>query len=267
MIQNFFKNLDNMNNISKMIKNKKHIVIVGLHRSCTSILFDTIKKSNLVSGHDNSNYPKNESDWIQSIYPIADEINGIHKFCFSEKYNLTEKSDFLLQQNRILYQWSKYWDLEKDILVQKSPSAIIHTRFIQEMLPDSYFILIKRHPLFYYYSLYEWDNTYDIEVLLNHWIQAHKIFNIDKKKIKNVIEIKSEEFIENPLKVLNDINKFLNLDLKIDDFRNIYNPKSNINYREKWDEYNNKEYIIDKYESLINIYGYSFYTLSGKNNK
>jgi hypothetical protein len=258
MINNYFDNLNKINNISNIIKNKQHIIITGLHRSCTSILFETIKKSELVSGHNNTGYPKDEASWLQSIYPQADEINGIHKFCFSKEYNLNENSDFLLSENKILYEWSKYWDLNKQILVQKSPSHIIHTRFIQKMLPNSYFVLIKRHPVFYYYSLYEWTNTYDLEELIDHWIYAHKKFNEDTKKIKNVIKIKSEEFIKNPIIVINRLNKFLNIDLSINDLTDIKMCESNSKYRNKWILYKNKDYIINKYELLINKYGYSF---------
>ena len=259
-IKKFYEMLDTEKKISNIVKNKKHIIITGLHRSCTSILFKTIGKSEIVSKHSNTNLPEDESVWLQNIYPKTDEISGLTDFCFVNKYRLDENSDFILYKNRILHQWSHFWDLGKDILVQKSPSHIIHSKFINELLPDSYWILINRHPIYYYYSLKSWDNNYQLERSLDHWLEAHRIFYEDTTNFKNILVIKSEDLIVSPDVEFKKINKLLGIDLGIHDFSNI-NKNINIKYKNKWDSFKNKDYIINKYESKINKYDYSFHKM------
>ncbi len=96
-------------------------------------------------------------------------------------------------------------------------------------------------------------NNQSIENHIKHWIKAYSIFYKDKSYLKNCKIIKYED-LENS-DILNEISLFLeedinSLDLKLDNFIN-----------KDYDYLNNNKVNIDiirKYESSINIYGYSF---------
>lgn len=241
---------------------KKYIFICGLHRSGTSTLTRILGNSNLVSIHTNTNVIENEGQHIQSIYNSADKHGGVGHFGFDKNYHYTEESPLLNNNNnkKILEEWSEYWDLNRKILVEKSPPNIIHTRYLQELLPEPYFIIIIRHPFPVAIATSnmkkKYQNTCDsIEFYIEHWLHCHKILYSDLKKIKNYIIFKYEELNIDTFQ--SKIDKFLGEKLSID--RNlivqIFNSmqESNKNYLK-----NIPEYIIDKYEKKINQYNYSF---------
>ena len=128
---------------------KKYIFICGLHRSGKSTLTKIISTSNLVSIHFDKNSSDIEGQHIQTVYEAAYKHGGPGKFGFDKKYHYTEKTHLLTQKNndKIINEWSKYWDLNKPILIEQSPPNIIHTRYLQEIVPNSYFIIVIRHPL------------------------------------------------------------------------------------------------------------------------
>jgi hypothetical protein len=63
--------------------------------------------------------------------------------------HLTENSELVNAENKkqLFEEWSHYWDLEKKILIEKSPPNLIKTRFLQSHFPRSTLITIIRHPI------------------------------------------------------------------------------------------------------------------------
>ena len=105
---------------------KKYIFICGLHRSGKSTLTKIISTSNLVSIHFDKNSSDIEGQHIQTVYEAAYKHGGPGKFGFDKKYHYTEKTHLLTQKNndKIINEWSKYWDLNKPILIEQSPPNI-----------------------------------------------------------------------------------------------------------------------------------------------
>ena len=235
---------------------KKYIFVCGLHRSGTSTLTKIIGTSNLVSIHINTNVPENEGQHIQSVYNAAIKHGGPGKFGFDKNYHYTEKSYLLTQKNndKILNEWSKYWDLNKSILVEKSPPNIIHTRYLQEIVQNSYFIIIIRHPFAVAMATKKW-NEQSLYKHIDHWLHTHKILYNDLKKIKNYLILKYEHLNIDTFE--NKINNFLDEKLLIDPkiLQNINSMKlSNKKYFENIVSDN----IKNKYENKINKFGYTF---------
>ena len=235
---------------------KKYIFICGLHRSGTSTLTKMIGTSNLVSIHTNTNVSENEGQHIQSVYDAANKHGGPGKFGFDKKYHYTENSDLLTKKNndKLLNEWSKYWNLNKSILVEKSPPNIIHTRYLQEIVHNSYFIIIIRHPYPVAMATKKWNNQ-SIDKHMDHWLHTHKILYNDLKKIKNYLILKYEELNIDTFE--NKINNFLDEKLCIDSkiLQNIPSIKlSNKKYFENIVSDN----IKNKYENEINKFGYTF---------
>lgn len=236
--------------------NKKIVFIGGLHRSGTSTLTKIIGSSDIVSIHTNTKKPENEGQHLQSVYKPAYKYGGLGIFGFFRKYHYTEKSDLLTPENnkKIINEWSKYWDLNKSILVEKSPPNIIHTRYLQEILPNSYFIIIIRHPFPVAMSTKKW-NKQSLDKHIKHWLYVHKILYNDLKKIKNYLILKYEDLNIDTFE--KEINIFLGEKLFIDTeiLQNINSMKRS---NEKYFENKIPNHIKNKYEKKINHYGYSF---------
>ena len=252
---------------------KKYVFICGLHRSGTSTLTKILGDSNLVSIHTNTNVIENEGQHLQSVYNSADKHGGPGNFGFDKNYHYTEESALLNNINNIkIYdEWSRYWDLNKNILVEKSPPNIIHTRYLQELFPDTYFIVILRHPFSVAKSTFNMKKKYhgksdSIELYIEHWLHCHKILYNDLRNIKHYLILNYEELnVETFLTLIDNFlgeKLLINRNLIIQIFNSMH--ESNKNYLK-----NIPEYIIDKYEKKINKYNYTFkypFYIYGKSN-
>jgi hypothetical protein len=248
-------------------KNKKFVFIAGLHKSGTSILFKCLKAHPQISAFHNTGFPEDEGQFLQTVYPIAKEYGGPGKFGFDERMHLTEKSDLINQTNKekLFLEWCRYWDLLKPVFLEKSPPNLLKTRFLQEMFPNSYFIIVTRHPLAAAYSTQNWRQT-PLNLLLKHWIYCHEIFQNDYQFLTNVIWIKYEHFVNKSKKYLEDIYKFIG----IENHTNCIEIEKNTNekYFKKWkleinsfDKYFQDVIVqnLPEYENRIKKFGYSFY--------
>ena len=144
--------------------------------------------------------------------------------------------------------------MNKSILVEKSPPNIIHTRYLQEIVPNSYFIIIIRHPLAVAMATKKWNNQ-SISKHLDHWLLAHKILNNDLKKIKNSLILKYEDLNKNTFE--NKINNFLDEKLLLEPkiLENFHSMKLS---NEKYLKNVVSDNIKNKYEKKINKFGYTF---------
>ena len=243
-----------------MILNKKFIFIVGVHRSGTSFLYDILREQSKISGIKNSKrLSRNEGQHLQNLISKDPELGGSGGFAFNEKAHLTENSELLNKYTGIDFynQWKPYWqNLNSDIFVEKSPINIVRTRFFQKLFPNSYFILIMRHPIINSLATKKFNGkvyNYSIEQLIKHWFKAHEIFFSDKKYLKKCLSITYEQLINEPNYIINNIEDFVEVKFNKKDF-NIYNGN-----QKYYNQINDKYY---KYKENVNAYGYSVYNLS-----
>ena len=244
--------------------NHKFIFICGLHRSGTSLLDKILKEQKNISGLKNTNAPKDEGQHIQTIYPIAKTFGGPGKFGFNKLAYLNEESNLITTKNRktLFEEWSKYWDIENEFLLEKSPPNIIKSLFLQKMFPESYFIMIYRHPVATSLATKKWSKT-SHKSLIEHWLTCHKQWSNDKQKLKKCLEFKYEELVENTPEILKKLSKFLNTPIS----NNLEVVKKDINqkYFDMWSK-NRKNIFYGRnikkaereFESEINSFGYSF---------
>ena len=106
---------------------------------------------------------EDEGQYLQSVYPPAIFWGGPGKFAFSPDANLTETSEFLTEENKakLAYEWCPFFDLSKRFLLEKSPPNILWTRFLQSAFPNSWFVIIERHPVAVSLATEKWTT---------HWI-------------------------------------------------------------------------------------------------
>ena len=84
------------------------------------------------------------------------------------------------------------------------------TRFLQAAFPNSYFVVIKRHPVAVSLATQKWKvNLTAVHRLFEHWLHCYEIFEEDKKYLKRVYELNYEDYVENPAKYHQEIAAFI----------------------------------------------------------
>ncbi len=244
--------------------NYKFIFVNGLHRSGTSVLYRLLSLQKKCSGFTNTGVPEDEGQHLQSVFKAAKYFGGPGKFGFDRGSFLDSSSNLISNINRekLFNEWSKYWDLSKDFLVEKSPPNIVRTTFLQEMFSNSYFITIIRHPIAVSFATQKWSKN-SLEDLFQHWLICNDKFKEDERKLTKTIIFKYEDFTSNHSEIVNDISKLLKFQLLIPTKFEI-KDKINDKYFELWDRYKNSfwtkrkaQILINKYEDKFNLYGYS----------
>ena len=249
------------------MNNHKYIFVIGLHKSGTSIFANLLKEHPEISGFHDTGFPEDEGQFLQTVFPAAKVYGGPGKFGFNKVMHYTENSSVLTPENRdkLKREWSSHWDLSKPFLLEKSPPNLLKTRFLQEIFPHSYFIVITRHPLAVSYATQKWSKT-TIDSLIKHWYKCYKIFKEDEKYLNNVLYVRYEDIVNGSIQTIQNISKFL----KINNFsiEKKFDAKVNDNYTELWLQETNSlsrvkktlvKFNYTKIERFINKNGYSLF--------
>jgi hypothetical protein len=153
--------------------------------------------------------------------------------CYMGQPHRNTLSDLVTNDNRLrlFEEWKTYWDLAKPVLMEKSPPNLIRARFLQELFPNSCFVIVTRHPIAVSYATQKWSNTTLVE-LIEHWLVCHERFEQDKQHIRRLLTLKYEDFVEEPQLALRMIYSFLGLP----DHLNATEVRPNINeqYLRRW---------------------------------
>jgi hypothetical protein len=253
--------------------NHKYIFIGGLHRSGTSILFRSLRDHPAISGFTNTPSPEDEGMHLQSVFQPSGAFGGAGEFGFYPDAHLTERSPIISEKNvnKLFQEWSSYWDLGKPYLLEKSPPNLIRTRFLQAIFPNSYFLILMRHPIAVSYATRAWYRKYRIHWrslsrILEHWIVCHEIFQADFKYLDRVFLIKYEAFVADPEKWLNQIYGFLDINhhpVEQNVLQHV-NEKYFTRWRVDQGKFFRKRAIdrmIQKYETRLKPFGYSLIDL------
>ena len=243
---------------------KKYIFIAGLHRSGTSLIADALKTHPNIRSFTDTGFPEDEGQFLQSVFPLAKEYGGPGVFGFSREMHLTENSGLLTDENKkkLQSEWSQYWG-GGEIFLEKSPPNILKTRFLQEIFPDSYFIIVYRHPVAVSYATQKWSKT-SISSLIKHWIHCYSIYNNDRKYLKNKIELKYEDFISDPSGILSKIASFAGISSDFDLSEIEISEGVNEKYFAEWNKYISRTGFFDKIKykyinRYINKYNYDLF--------
>jgi hypothetical protein len=183
--------------------------------------------------------------------------------------------------------WHPYWDKSKSICVEKTPGNLLMTRFLQAAFPDSYFIVIRRHPVPVGLATQKWKvNVTSLYNLFEHWLHCHELFEEDRKYLKHVYELSYEDYVVDPEKYHREIAAFIGtrvleppLEDKFHTVTQWQNPTGlrvpehtmegttgayNKKYLDRWRNLVTSSlfksyyrYIAQKYESKFAKYGYS----------
>jgi hypothetical protein len=190
------------------------VFVGGLHRSGTTPLARCLATHPQVSGFRETGAREDEGQHLQTVYPRVRDYGGAGHFAFADAAHLTEHSPYVSKESAatLLDQWRPYWDLSRPVLVEKSPPNLIMTRFLQELFPDAFFVMVVRHPVIVTLSTRKWARKMTMRRLTRHWFHAHDLFAADAPRIRNLHVVKYEDLVGRPHETLEDIGRFLELD-------------------------------------------------------
>jgi hypothetical protein len=239
------------------------VFVGGLHRSGTSILFQCLREHPDISGFRDTGSPEDEGQHLQSVYPTAMSHGGPGRFGFQAGAHLTETSALVSEANRhkLFDEWKRYWSLDRSHLLEKSPPNLIQATFLQALFPDSFFIMLLRHPVAVSYATQKWSRT-PMHSLLRHWLACHELLEEDRVRLSNVLVLKYETFVREPAATLARVYAFLGLaghSAPLD-----VSPNVNRKYFERWRRNRERllarpytQYLLRSFEPRVARFGYS----------
>jgi hypothetical protein len=205
---------------------RKYVFVCGLPRSGTSLLGRNIARMKNCTGLQNTGVLEDEGGFLQDVYPTEGGCGGPGRFGFDSRAHLTEQSPLLTEENiaRLRARWHRYWDNRKTIFVEKTPANLLMTRFLQAAFPNSYFVVLKRHPIAVGMAAQKWKvNVTSLANMFEHWLHCHALFEQDRPYLKHVYELTYEGYVENARKYHEEIAAFIGTSLpeppKNDTFR------------------------------------------------
>jgi hypothetical protein len=100
------------------------------------------------------------------------------------------------------------------------------TRFLQAVFPNSYFVVIRRHPIPVSMAVQKWKvNVTSLDNMFEHWLHCNELFDEDKRYLNHVYELRYEDYVENPAKYHQEIACFIGTNVpeppKEDEFRTV----------------------------------------------
>jgi hypothetical protein len=194
-------------------KNKyKYVFVCGMARSGTSMLGRNVARLADCTGFRNTGVFEDEGQFLQDVYAVASEYGGSSRCGFDPRAHRTETSGLLTPQNieRLRASWHAHWDSSRSICVEKTPENLLMTRFLQAAFPNSYFIVMRRHPVPVSMAGQKWKvNVTSLHMMFEHWLRCYEVFEEDKKYLKNVYELAYEDYLQNPAKYHQEIAAFI----------------------------------------------------------
>jgi hypothetical protein len=238
------------------IPDRKTLVFVGgLHRSGTSLMHEALRAHPEISGFQNTGVPEDEGQHLQTLYPPAMAFGGPGRFGFDDRAYMDETHPLSspTTARALMNQWRPYWDAGKNTLVEKSPTNLVRTRFLQSLFPDARFVMIMRHPLAVSYATRKWTKA-TIEQLIQHWLVCHERFTADLAYLHHVYVTTYEQLVDDPEQIFDGVCAFVGVE-RIP-FTATVRRGMNDRYFREWDR-DAQGVMALRYEERVRTLGYS----------
>ena len=245
------------------------VFVGGLHRSGTTPLTRCLAAHPQVSGFHGTGVEEDEGQHLQTVYPPAKANGGPGRFALRPASHLTEASPLLTPDtaSHLLEQWRPHWDLDKPVLVEKSPPNLLMGRFLQAAFPDARFVMVVRHPAIVSLSTRKWVRLRSVGDLLDHWFAAHRLFEEDAAFLRHLLVVKYEQLVGEPERALGEIAAFLELEGPIP--AGGIDTRRSATYQRQWQELSEARgwrrerfrSLCRRHEPAANHFGYSLLDL------
>lgn len=245
------------------------VFLGGLHRSGTTFVARSLAAHPQVSGFSGTGVPEDEGEHLQSVYTDCWELGGVGRFGFSERAHLTETSPLVSASSRetLWAEWSRWWDLERPLLIEKSPPNMLKMRFLQALFPEARFVMIIRHPVAVMGATLKWRSrlTRDFapEHLLRHWLHCHQLARFDAPHIRRLHVLRYEDLISGSSLELDRLASFLELEQPIPNAP--VEARHNERYFDTWRQMKQNplrrgyiEWVERRHRDALREFGYEF---------
>jgi hypothetical protein len=255
------------------------VFVGGLHRSGTTPLTRILASHDEISGLTGTGVPEDEGQHLQDVYPRVRALGGMGRFARDGRAHLTEQSDLVTPENaaRLLAVLTPYWDLDRRLLVEKSPANLVMGRFLQALFPGSALVVVVRHPVVSALALDKWNprlvarNGRRRTTLLgrvDNWVRAHAMLESDLPHLRRARVVRYEDLVARPEAELGRLGTLLGLASPLD--QSSLRAGRSDPYAERWAalasgtpaQRHVRRRIIGRYADTMERYGYDPETLA-----
>ena len=242
------------------------VFLGGLHRSGTTLLFRLLRQHPMVSGFRDTGVKEDEGQHLQTVYPPARAFGGEGRFGFHPAAHMVEPDPFAAraQAASLFAQWSRHWDLERPVLIEKSPPNLIRMRYLQGLFPDARFVVVIRHPLEVALAQRKRARKSSLWSILRHWFVCHDLFSADAPHVTRLLTLRYEDLLADPQATLDRILEFVDLPPDPEASAAEVSPAASNRNRAQWERFTTTWYsrpyaelLVRHFEGDANRYGYS----------
>ncbi|GAA4415484.1 hypothetical protein GCM10023169_01840 [Georgenia halophila] len=223
------------------------IFVGGLQRSGTTLVGRLVAQHPAVTGLVGTHTGEDEGQFVQDVYLTDHEMGSRRgskrgltmRWAYHPEAHLTE--DDLPSRpdaaERLVAAWSAYFEEPTAAaFVEKSPSNLTRTRFLQATFPAARFVILTRNPVVQALATRKW-LTRRMQVgsnfapVIEHWLEAMSIYERDEPHLEESLVVRYEHLLSNPQGTMDRIWSHLGLE-SIDVLKGIRNE--NDKYVEYW---------------------------------
>ena len=205
------------------------LFVGGLQRSGTTLLASLLSQNPVVTGLRGTGFPEDEGQFVQRVYLSDDfmgrrqrkggEVGRSMRWAYHPEAHLTEADarERSAAGTRLLESWWPYIvDQSRPVLLEKSPSNVARTRFLQAAFGDARFVIVTRHPLMQALAVRKWGtNSTQVglafDKIIDHWLTAMDMFTEDFPLLRNVAVTSYERLMHDPATTLTDVADLVGL--------------------------------------------------------
>lgn len=205
------------------------IFIGGLQRSGTTVLGRLLAQHSEMTGMTGTPTREDEGQFVQDVYLTDHEMGRqmhreiftgsgrIVRWAYHPQAHLVEEDARSIPGagRRLRASWSGYWEKpDAAVLIEKSPSNLMRTRFLQELFSGAGFIIITRHPLMQALAVRKWAMYrtrvgFSLSLLIDHWLTAMECFASDQPSLERSLIVKYEDLTAAPTETLTVCQRFI----------------------------------------------------------
>lgn len=233
----------NAEEVDAQVAQHTFLHVGGPHRGGTTILWSLLKEHPGISGFkDKVGVDFAEGMFLQSVYPtmgVGAEVgvwgkrkaapSGMGQYAFNPDNRLDEHCGYVLPEARqmMFNEWGFFWNLNRPVLLEKTPPNMIISRFLQALWSASYptmahlssakqvhFVFMTRHPIANALAHQQHPpcNELSMDELVEHWVEQHEILYEDLPHLKSASVVRFEDFVQDPDRHLAEVYRAVGLD-------------------------------------------------------
>lgn len=237
------------------------VFVGGLHRSGTSPLTRALASHADISGMHATGAPEDEGQHLQSVYAPALANGGAGSFALDPASHLDERHAGPDVAARLSSDWSPHWDLDRPLLLEKSPPNLVRMRYLQAAFPGARFVLLLRHPVVVSLAQKKGRRP-SLDHLVRHWLAAHERAAADAGKVEHLFVVTYEQLTAAPDAVVARIHQWLGIAPRPVPADVALSPRDDL-YHARWDSLRRSAlfrpytgYLARRYGGATAAFGY-----------